>query len=342
LRYHYDRVARYHTEDPYLVRNGALVRGEGDQLILRRDQGQAHAFAANLVDEFAVWRFLISPGLRVEYIRTHYERDEVDGVTVVEGEQRVLLPGVGLVFQIFDGFDALAGVHQGFSPVAPGQTADVKPETSVNVEAGARLSTDLLRLEAIGFANLYDNLTGECTFSAACAEVDLNRQFNAGEARIMGVEAAVGADVPTPIEIVFPVAATYTFTHAELLTAFSSAIPGFDDVEPGDRIPYVPEHQIGGRVGIGAEGWGSFDVAVNYVSRMREAAGQGSATSDALTDAQFTIDLLAEAKILPEISVYGSVLNLFNNSYIVARRPLGARPGRPRFGQLGVKVVLDD
>lgn len=342
LRYHYDRVARYHTEDPYQVVGGALVRAPGDQLVLRRDQGQANALAISAIDEISLWRFLISPGLRFEYIRTHYERDEVDGLTVVKGEQKVLLPGVGVVFQIFDGFNALAGVHQGFSPVAPGQTADVKPETSTNLEAGARLSTELLRIEAIGFLSLYDNLTGECTFSAACAENDLNRQFNAGEARIAGVEAAIGADVPTPIELVFPVAATYTFTHTELLSDFSSAIPGLDDVQAGDRIPYVPEHQVGGRVGVMAEGWGSFNVAVSYVSRMRETAGQGDAAPADLTDAQFTIDLLAEAKVLPELSVYGSVLNLFNNSYIVSRRPFGARPGRPRFGQIGVKVLLDD
>ncbi len=342
MRYHYDRVARYHTEDPYLVVGGRLVRAPGDQLLLRRDQGQANALALSAIDEISIWRFLISPGLRFEYIRTHYERDEVDGLTVVKGEQKVLLPGVGVVFQIFDGFNALAGVHQGFSPVAPGQTADVKPETSTNLEAGARLSTELLRVEAIGFLSLYDNLTGECTFSAACAEQDLNRQFNAGEARIAGLEAAIGADVPTPIELVFPVAATYTFTHTELLSDFSSAIPGFDEVQAGDRIPYVPEHQVGGRVGVMADGWGSFNVAMSYVSRMRETAGRGEADPADLTDAQFTIDLLAEATILPELSVYGSVLNLFNNSYIVSRRPFGARPGRPRFGQIGVKVLLDD
>jgi len=342
LRYHYDRVARYHTEDPFVVQNGALVRAQGDQLLLRRDQGQAHAFALNVTDEIAIWRFIFSPGLRFEYIRTHYERDEVDGVTVVKGEQKVLLPGAGIVYQIFDGFDALAGVHQGFSPVAPGQTADVKPETSTNFEAGARLATDLLQLEAVGFLSLYDNLTGECTFSAACAEQDLNRQFNAGEARIAGLEAAISSDVPTPIALVFPVAATYTYTHTELISGFTSAIPGLEDVQPGDRIPYVPEHQIGGRVGVMAEGWGSFNVSANYVSRMREVAGQGGAEPSDLTDAMFTIDLLAEAKVLPELSVYGSVLNLFNNRYIVSRRPFGARPGRPRFGQIGVKVLLDD
>src|SRR5690606_15180295 len=99
-----------------------------------------------------------------------------------------LMPGVGAYYGLIDGFGLLGGVYRGFSPPPPGES-EMEPEYSLNYEAGARVSGGKSQLEAIGFYNDYENLTNICTFSGGCSDADLDRQFDAGAARIYGFEA---------------------------------------------------------------------------------------------------------------------------------------------------------
>jgi Fe(3+) dicitrate transport protein len=339
LRAHYDEIDRFHTEDRHLMRSGALVRDDSPQAVVTDNFARATAFAGYLADDITLWRFLVSPGIRFEHIRTHFE-DSLSGA-VIEGVQTVLLPGVGVLFQAADEVGILAGVHQGFSPVAPGQTGEVKPEVSVNYEAGGRLTTEVVSLEAIGFFSDYSNITGECTFSSGCREELLDQQFNGGEAHVYGVEVSGQADIPTPINLHIPLTIAYTFTQTELLTAFTSENPQLGDVQPGDELPYVPKHQLAATASLVSDGWGGFSVGATWIDKMRELAGQGEAAPEDETDAAFYLDVSAYGQLLPELQLYGKVSNLLDNRYIASRRPFGARPGAPRMAFVGVKVLID-
>jgi Fe(3+) dicitrate transport protein len=244
------------------------------------------------------------------------------------------LPGVGVYYGIVDELGVLAGVYRGMSPPPPEQ--DISPELSVNYEAGARFAQSAARAELIGFYNDYSNLTDICTFSNGCLDADLDRQFEAGNARIYGLEAFFEHEVPAgPVKL--PLRAVYTLTFAEFQETFESRDPLFGNVTAGDEIPYIPRHQ--GFVSAGIEtGLAGGYVSATYVSRMRELAGDEPLDEALSTDEQFTVDLGAHFKPLGWLKLYANVRNVFDELYIVSRRPFGARPNAPRWTQVGVKA----
>lgn len=355
LRLHYDSAKRLHTEDGYLIRGGRLVSTGETPITTTDNKGEAIAFAAHARDEVSIWRFLIVPGIRFEYVRTSFNDALApdDAENSVEGSdgQVAVLPGVAVLYQATDELGFLAGLHQGFSPVTPGQPDSVKPELSLNVEGGARLSLDDVQADVVGFFSDYSNLSGQCTFSSGCSDAFLNQQFNGGRAFIYGVEASAKADIPTPIPLHFPLTAAYTFTQTQLRTPFTSSNPQLAEVEAGDELPYVPKHQLSGTVGVIYDEVGGIDFSAVWIDRMREAAGQGSPLpveevplddfGRLFTDHTVNLDLAAYGQVLPEVQVYGKIENLLDRRSIVSRRPFGARPTRPLFVQVGIKVHLE-
>ena len=75
-----------------------------------------------------------------------------------------------------------------------------------------------------------------------------------------------------------------------------------------------------------------------YVSFLRERAGQGEPPPYDKTDPAFLIDASGRYVLGRGISVYANVRNVFDNAYIASRRPYGARPGAPRWAQVGLKA----
>jgi Fe(3+) dicitrate transport protein len=71
---------------------------------------------------------------------------------------------------------------------------------------------------------------------------------------------------------------------------------------------------------------------------MREEAGNEPLESILTTDEQFTVDVGAHFKPVEFLKLYAHVRNLFDEAYIVSRRPFGARPNAPRWAQIGAKV----
>jgi Fe(3+) dicitrate transport protein len=339
VRIHNDSIERLHTNDTFEMRGGIPVADGGPTTTTTQNDGRAIAFAGYAIDELTLGPVLLTPGFRIEHIDTRFE--DAQSGEVIDGVQRVLLPGAGVVYQPIDAIAILGGVHMGFSPLTPGQSGDVEPEVAVNYELGARLTTRWLGLEATRFISDYSNLTPACTFSAGCAEEDIDTQFNAGEARISGVEAVTNITVPTPIDLELPIKLTYTFTRTRFLTSFTSSNPQLGDVQAGDELPSVPKHQAGGTVGMLSKKWGGLNFGFTYMDGMRETAGSGTPAPGEETDSFVVIDASAQLIVLPELALYGKVENLLNNSYIVSRRPFGARPGRPRFIYGGVKILID-
>lgn len=335
LRVHYDSVKRDQTRDGYLIENNDLVRDGSATTIETDNNAHTWALAMYAVDAITWGRFTLTGGARVESIQS----TSVDNLTkqTVTIQQQVLLPGVGLFVELPKDFGVFAGVHQGFSPVPPGQSSPVKPEKSLNYELGARWSPRRFRAEVIGFYNDYRNITNICGFSSGCIGENIDQQYDGGRARVLGVEAYAESELKVWRDLVIPGRLAYTFTDARFTTDFKSPDPTFGDVKAGDRLPYVPRHQL--TASVGAElPRGGVNVGATFVDHMVEVAGSGSAVSGKETDAYFLLDVSIYAKPLKWLTIYASGKNLLNNQYIVARIPQGARPGAPRWMQIGAKA----
>ena len=109
------------------------------------------------------------------------------------------------------------------------------------------------------------------------------------------------------------------------------------DVEEGDELPLVPEYQLTLNAGLEAERW-RMAVTMNYVDETRATAGKGEIPVGERIDSRTLVDLSGEYDVTDAASLFASVTNLTDETYNVAFRPAGARPGAPRSWLAGVKV----
>jgi len=332
VRFHYDRIERLHTEDAYDVVAGRLVSTPTPTLTTTSNRADSYALAVYARDEIGWNGLTITPGVRLETIHSLFE----DYLADTESSRTVVvpLPGIGLHYAFSSALGVLAGVHRGMSPPPPGNGGE--PESSINYEAGLRYTDGGRRAELIGYYNDYQNLTTICTLSSGCEDQNLDRQFEAGHARIYGLEA-FAEDALRFSGFQIPLSASYTLTLTEFLETFTSQDPIFGEVEAGDEMPYVPRHEARGSVGLELERAGGY-VAATYVASMREQSGAGPIDLALHTDAQFTVDVGLHYQLMPGLRLYGQARNLFDEAYIASRRPYGARPNPPRWIQLGAQL----
>ena len=338
IRFHYDEIRRLHTESAFLMSGGELVNANQPVLTTANNLDSTYALATHITDAMT-WRALtVTPGARVEVISS----TRLDRTTRItdDGFTGVVLPGVGAYYEITREIGALAGVHRGFSPPPPGSGHDVKPEYSVAYEAGARYTRGNSRLEVIGFVSDYSNLTDVCTLSSGCVATNLDRQFDAGKALIRGLEV-YGAYEPRlkRYELRVPVTAAYTLTEGWFQNDFTSQDPIYGNVRKNDDIPYIPAHQLS-VTGAVEHRYAGANLAVMYVSPMREVAGRGAVESALHTDEQLWADIGAYVAPLRWLKVYANWRNVFGGELIVGHRPYGARPNAPRWLQVGLKATF--
>lgn len=337
-RVHADLVDRVHTEDPYRMEDGALV-ATGDPRITTLDAvTDAVAIALHAQEDLLVGPVRLLPGFRMEAIRTSRNDEGEDPVpatwTVVP------LPGFSILGSPTPWLDLFAGVHRGFSPVAPGQADGVAPESAWNVEAGGRFELANTYGEAVGFFSDYDNILGTCTFSGGCSDAQIDQGFNGGAAYVAGLEAVLGHRQPFRGAMSLEGELTYTYTFSEFRTAFVSGFPQFGTVEVGDALPYVPEHQGGARLRFAHPRF-SLSAAVAARTGMRDEAGQDPlADAAAVIGPMATLDLAAEGVVSRNVRLYATVRNATAHAYLASWRPFGARPGPPISFLLGIKVGL--
>jgi len=338
-RYHTDYEDRLQQEDRYRMVDGRMVltsagvRGTQDN---RR--GDARAWAFFVQDRIEAGPVVLTPGLRYETIeleQTRWALGDLARATPAAVARRrvdVLIPGIGAVMRLADRVHLVGGAHRGFAAPAPGSTID--PETSWNYEAGVRLGDGDARLEAIAFLNDYRNLVGTCTASTGVT-CDLGEQFDGGRARASGVEVSGNYTLPLGGTWRAPLALAYTYTRARFGTSFVSSF--FGNVTQGDRLPYLPPHQLTLTGGVDA-GRARVNATVNHVTETRGFAGSGTIPAAERIDARTLVDLSGEVDVTPAISAYATVQNLFDTTYNVAFSPAGARPGAPRLVLAGLRA----
>ena len=344
VRIHDDEEDRFQHEDAFRIENGALTlttAGAPGSTTNRVSTADVHSLFVDT--EIRTGRWILTPGVRFEDIdmrRLDYATSDPTRATgptrVRDNSTSVVIPGMGALYRLNDEWRLLAGVHKGFNPPAPGSTAN--EETSVNIEAGARFDGGKLSVESIFFRNDYDNLVGTVTESTGGGG-EIGDQFDGGEVLVSGLELSTAyswsfGNIDVPVNL------KYTWTNeAEFKNAFDSGFDPWGEVEVGDELPYIPEHQFRVTAGLLTEKW-SANVAANYVGDMRTRAGQGPLDPLESVDSHVVWDMVASWQFTERLSSYVKVDNLLDETYIAARRPAGLRPGLPRTAYLGLTYRL--
>ena len=332
MRLHRDDVERHHLPRGYLMQSRQLVpdgRSRPPKVVNRADTEALAVFAS---DEISWASATLTLGVRYENIAGEYEDLRHPG-TLSEATQQVTSPGVGLHWQITDALGVLAGVYQGFSPAGPG-AADVVPEQSVNYEYGFRYFTAPFNLEVVGFFSDYDNLLGRCRVSdAGCEPGD---EFNAGRVEVSGAEVTAGAVHQLTDALRLDADIVYTYTQSAFNTSFLSGFSQWGFVREGDELPYLPAHRAQFRLGLTAGAW-DIVAALKHQSPMREEPGVDAVENGLHADPLTTLDITGTWQLRPSTRVQIVVGNVTDEATIVAHRPYGARPNRPRWITLGVQ-----
>jgi Fe(3+) dicitrate transport protein len=344
LRYHEDEEDRLEHREKFRMEAARMIRTSLEAPgSLSNRVASARAFAAFIQDEIVWGAWRLVPGVRLESIhleRLDYSKSDPDRLLGPSGVRRnhlsVVIPGLGVAYQAKSGLTLLAGVHKGFSPPSPGD-AEARVEESINLEAGLRMVKNGLRFEAIGFYTRYSNLVGICSNAVGCTAGEIGDQFNGGRAGVKGIEMSGSYLVGLKTGLSMPISFSYTYTEAKFRSNFADSFWG--DVETGDRLPYISPHQLHGAIGLEGMSW-DINLNLNYTSATRSQAGQGPIPDLEKIGARTIFDLGAGYDFGQKFRLFLSVDNLFDKVYIAARRPYGARPGKPRTITGGLEVTF--
>ncbi|MGD1976428.1 MAG: TonB-dependent receptor [Gammaproteobacteria bacterium] len=347
FRFHEDEEDRFQSEDGYRMESGTMFQtsnGAPGSQTNRVSDGSASAGYLETEVRLGDWQF--TPGLRYEDItltRKDYATDDPgreDGPTRTRSNRVTeWIPGLAALWQTTPRLSLLGGVSKGFNPPGPGSESD--PEESINYEFGGRYGREDLFVEAIGFYTDYENLVGTVTESTGGGG-DIGAQFDGGEAHVTGLEllGSYRYDGLGRFGLEVPVELNWTWTaEAEFDNSFESDYDPWGVVESGDELPYIPEHQGRLYTGLLHRLW-QLNLNVTYTDKVRTRAGSGSLPSDEATDNAVVVDLAAAWHATRWLDVVLRVDNLFDEDYIVARRPAGVRPGRDRTAMLGLRMRL--
>ncbi len=335
IRLHNDWVERHHSQRGYFMTAGELVFDDDETRLPKAlNRGEASALALFVRDEMAWGNWLLNAGLRHETIESDFVEEAGAGANFSH-TQEVLMPGAGAFYHFNDSFGFLFGVNKGFSAKAASAAPEVEPEESVNYEYGLRYRNKETRIEAIGFYSDYKNLLGRCRISDPCS----GEEFNGGEVDVFGLEFNASTYLQLSPSLSMPISAVYTFTDATFATGFESGFDIWGDVEKGDQLPYLPEHQ--GRIQFGLNsGRINSSVAINYIGEMREIAGSGDYEEAAHTEALTTFDISVSYQLLNDLTLRLVGENITDQLEVVSRRPYGARPNAPRIIKASVNWLF--
>lgn len=342
FRHHRDEMDRFQWVDSYAMENGVMKLTQAGIPGTESNRVEdAKATALYLQYRLTSGNLTVIPGFRYEDItmrRVDYGTEdpsrEGTSLTSRENSVGIGIPGIGVSYQFSSSFNSFLGIHKGFAP--PGSRSGTKPEESINYEAGVRFENDDFSLQALAFFNDYDNLLGaDLAAAGGQGTTDL---FNGGEVLVKGLEYAMSLELGSSAQNKFswPIRISYTYTEGKFKNNFESDFEPWSTVNSGDDLPYLPKHQVSLGVGMVHEAW-EIDIATRYVSTMRTKAGSGQFIQSQSIGAHRVVDATFEYTVNTNNSLYITVKNLTQETYIVSRRPAGVRPGLPRTVMGGIK-----
>jgi Fe(3+) dicitrate transport protein len=344
-RYHEDSEDRFQHQDRYGIENRAMrLVTKGLPGTQANQIESARAWASFLFYKLDIGKLSLTPGVRHETVtvsRENYGNADPDreGTNLQKRSNNVSawLPGFGASYALTTQTAFFGGIHKGFAPA--GSEEGTEAERSVNYELGARHTTKNLQATAVFFVNDYQNLLGQDNTSAGgTGSADV---FNAGAAITKGVEMDVTYNVLSFNEgkWALPVSVAYTFTDSHFKAGFDSPFEDWGTVNENDRFPYMARHQLLVRTSLQHQKF-NFAVIARYQSDMRTTPGRGEIEETDKISSFTTLDTSLNYFMNTRTSFFGSVTNLTDEVYAVARRPAGLRPGMPRAFRLGVTMTF--
>lgn len=331
LRYHADEEDRFQWDDSYSMKNKKMVLFmEGIHGTNANRVTSANALAGYLLAKLRYDAWTVTAGLRyedVDLLKKDYTKEDLarSGKVRIEtpNHARVLIPGVGLHYQLMPAASVFFGIHKGFAP--PSAELYQKPESSVNMELSTRVAIGNFRAELIGFYNNYSNMLGSDL--AASGGAGTLEQFNVGEARVKGAEFLVQYQpLPKNCNVRLPLQVSYTYTDTEIRNSFESHSWG--NVVRGDEIPYIFKHALNMQLGIECK-WFYANIGARYNSDMRTSPGQGTIAEREKVPANLIFDASLNVFVNKYLTVRLNAINLTNRVYLTSRHPAGLRAGHP-------------
>lgn len=331
LRYHADEEDRFQWDDSYSMKNKKMVLFmEGIHGTNANRVTSANALAGYLLAKLRYDAWTVTAGLRyedVDLLKKDYTKEDLarSGKVRIEtpNHARVLIPGVGLHYQLMPAASVFFGIHKGFAP--PSAELYQKPESSVNMELGTRVAIGNFRAELIGFYNNYSNMLGSDL--AASGGAGTLEQFNVGEARVKGAEFLVQYQpLPKNCNVRLPLQVSYTYTDTEIRNSFESHSWG--NVVRGDEIPYIFKHALNMQLGIECK-WFYANIGARYNSDMRTSPGQGTIAEREKVPVNLIFDASLNVFVNKYLTVRLNAINLTNRVYLTSRHPAGLRAGHP-------------
>ena len=331
LRYHADEEDRFQWDDSYSMKNKKMVLFmEGIHGTNANRVTSANALAGYLLAKLRYDAWTVTAGLRyedVDLLKKDYTKEDLarSGKVRIEtpNHARVLIPGVGLHYQLMPAASVFFGIHKGFAP--PSAELYQKPESSVNMELGTRVAIGNFSAELIGFYNNYSNMLGSDL--AASGGAGTLEQFNVGEARVKGAEFLVQYQpLPKNCNVRLPLQVSYTYTDTEIRNSFESHSWG--NVVRGDEIPYIFKHALNMQLGIECK-WFYANIGTRYNSDMRTSPGQGTIAEREKVPANLIFDASLNVFVNKYLTVRLNAINLTNRVYLTSRHPAGLRAGHP-------------
>ena len=347
LRFHEDEEDRLQRNSTYHLEGGQMVLDDFGLLGNAGNRVQEAEATALFVHDRIEWRdWVFTPGFRYENIdqaRTRWEtrlgrtadpssRADTNMRDSRENQTDVLLPGVGILYNLTDNVSVFGGVHKGFT--APSNAPNVDEEESINFEMGLRASAGRMFADLTLFVTDYDNLLGVCTASSG-VDCEVGDAFNGDAATINGLEFALTHDFSNSPGTAIPLSLSYTYMDA----AFDSDIADtdfFGAVSAGDPIPYIPDHKLNAMIGIEKNRWSTYLSAV-YID---ETCVRASCDAFEVTDDVLIVDISAQFAVTDRLTVFGRVENVGGEEALLGRQPYGARPNKATTASLGVRFGL--
>ena len=331
LRYHADEEDRFQWDDSYSMKNKKMVLFmEGIHGTNANRVTSANALASYLLAKLRYNVWTITAGLRyedIDLLKKDYTKEDLarSGKVRIEtpNHARVLIPGIGVHYQLLPAASVFFGVHKGFAP--PSAELYQKPESSVNMELGTRVSIGKFKAELIGFYNNYSNMLGSDL--AASGGSGTLEQFNVGEARVKGAEFLVQYQpLLHTCSLRLPLQLSYTYTDTEMRNSFESHSWG--NVVRGDEIPYIFKHALNMQLGIEYK-WFYANIGARYNSDMRTSPGQGTIAEREKVPANLILDASVNVLVNKYLTLRLNAINLTNRVYLTSRHPAGLRAGHP-------------
>jgi Fe(3+) dicitrate transport protein len=341
IRFHEDQIERNHIEDNFFVRSGNLQStGEATKPTSTNTE-KTEALSVYIQDTLQFQDLSLTVGVRGESIKGDYQnRAPGREQDFLKKTNRIWLPSISAYYKLSEFSGLFGGVHSGFVPTSPVQTAEIKTERSVNYELGYRYVNSGQKAEVIGFFTDYSNLKESCSVSAGC---DTDLEFNAGEVDIYGVEATLSDTYKINSQLSLPWSIVYTHTESEFKDTFYSVFTQWGFVNEGDGVPYLANDVLAISLSLTTNDW-QISMLASYSGEMKESAQtaltgdqRDSALAGLKTQASVNVDLSGSYDLTSHSQLYAKIDNIFDVAKISSRRPFGARPTKPRQFQVGYK-----